>query len=353
MGLLKHEIFDLLLLVKEQKFKSVCMIGKQDVIADWVEIERILKDLKLNYNEQMLQELRKEMIVDSYKLFQIIGIEEVHAVDYSDYEGADIILDLNKAGIPDEYRHSFDLVIDGGTLEHIFNVPVALQNMDALVKEGGYIYHMLPLAGWVNHGFYSFSPTFFLDYYDKNNWFIKTLQIHFLNPKGVIISSDCRFLLNDGELNDYIVKNMGAGRVSIQCFVQKKEDGVMHYPIQGMYEDIYRDMYKSILSIEKLMELVSDGENIAIYGIGNVGKSLINEIINKNLENEVCIFDSNVEIINRRYKGITVQEPTQEKLSVVKKIIVSSTKFETEIIEKLLNLGVAREKIVGISELMC
>ena len=97
MGLLKHEIFDLLSLIKEKKCKSICMIGKQDVIAKWSEIERILIDLQIDYNEKMMQDLKKEIFVDSYKLFQVIGIKEIHAVDYSDYEGADIVFDLNKA----------------------------------------------------------------------------------------------------------------------------------------------------------------------------------------------------------------------------------------------------------------
>ena len=208
MALLKHEIFDLLSLIKEKECKSICMIGKQDVIAKWTEIERIIMDLQLDYSEKMMQDLKKEIFVDSYKLFQVIGIEEIHAVDYSDYEGADIIFDLNKEDVSNEYRNKFDLVIDGGTLEHVFNIRVAMQNMDALVKTGGYIYHMLPLAGWVDHGFYSFSPTFFLDYYSKNNWFIKTLQMHFINGQSISISPDCRFFTDFTDLNNYIIKNM-------------------------------------------------------------------------------------------------------------------------------------------------
>ena len=49
--------------------------------------------------------------------------------------------------------------------------------MNALVKIGGYIYHMLPCAGWGNHSFYNYSPTFFTDiYHAKYGWKMEILQ---------------------------------------------------------------------------------------------------------------------------------------------------------------------------------
>jgi len=43
-------------------------------------------------------------------------------MDYSDYEGAEIILDPNNI-VLQEYHEKFDVVFDGGTCEHVFNVP--------------------------------------------------------------------------------------------------------------------------------------------------------------------------------------------------------------------------------------
>ncbi len=61
----------------------------------------------------------------------------MQSVDATSYEGATDQHDLNE-GLPGRFRGRFDAVIDGGTLEHVFNLPVALKaSMDA-VKVGGY-----------------------------------------------------------------------------------------------------------------------------------------------------------------------------------------------------------------------
>ncbi len=40
-----------------------------------------------------------------------------------------------------------------------------------------------PLAGYVEHGFYSFSPTFYEDFYKANGFEIKDIAIEFIiNP---------------------------------------------------------------------------------------------------------------------------------------------------------------------------
>jgi hypothetical protein len=52
--------------------------------------------------------------------FEALGAEELICTDVSDYEGATLIHDMN-APLPAAYAGKFDLVFDGGTLEHIFN----------------------------------------------------------------------------------------------------------------------------------------------------------------------------------------------------------------------------------------
>src|SRR5262249_4812315 len=61
----------------------------------------------------------------------------VDAMDNSNYEGATILHDLN-APIPSSLCESYDIVWDGGTLEHVFNFPLALHNSMKMLRHGGH-----------------------------------------------------------------------------------------------------------------------------------------------------------------------------------------------------------------------
>lgn len=106
--------------------------------------------------------------VDDVAIFKSMGFGEVESIDYSSFEGATQILDLNQP-IPDHLRGQFDVVLDSGTTEHIFHIPNALKNAVDLAKVGGRIIFCSPASNYVDHGFYSFSPTLFVDYFTANN----------------------------------------------------------------------------------------------------------------------------------------------------------------------------------------
>ncbi|MEL7114711.1 MAG: methyltransferase [Pseudomonadota bacterium] len=69
-------------------------------------------------------------------LMRKLGFGEIESMDFSDYEGASILQDLNKP-IPDHLEQQFDFIFDGGTIEHVFNVPQALENVFRMLKPGG------------------------------------------------------------------------------------------------------------------------------------------------------------------------------------------------------------------------
>jgi hypothetical protein len=50
------------------------------------------------------------------------------------------------------------VVIDSGTLEHVFNFPVAIANAMKMVKTGGHLILLTPANNCCGHGFYQFSP---------------------------------------------------------------------------------------------------------------------------------------------------------------------------------------------------
>ena len=104
-------------------------------------------------------------------LFRLLGCEDLDAIDYSDYEGAQLIQDLN-VPIPDELKERYDLVYDGGTLEHVFNFPTALRNAMEMVRLGGTLVTSGPGNNYCGHGFYQFSPELYFRVFTPDNGYM-------------------------------------------------------------------------------------------------------------------------------------------------------------------------------------
>ena len=99
-----------------------------------------------------------------------LGFTKIDTMDASDYEGANVIHDLNRP-VPLELHEKYDLVWDGGTLEHIFNFPGALENAMRMVKVGGHMVLHTPANNQCGHGFYQFSPELFFRVFVPENGF--------------------------------------------------------------------------------------------------------------------------------------------------------------------------------------
>ena len=66
---------------------------------------------------------------------------------------------------------TYDTIIDLGTLEHIFNVPQALESIAKACEIGGQIIHVQTHADFCGHGFWQFSAELFFSWYSKANGF--------------------------------------------------------------------------------------------------------------------------------------------------------------------------------------
>ena len=96
--------------------------------------------------------------MDDVDFFKAIGFDSVESCDYSDFQAADHVFDLNKP-VPKHLYNKYDVILDSGTLEHVFHLPQVLKNIYDMLKVGGRVIHLLPSSNWIDHGFYSFSPT--------------------------------------------------------------------------------------------------------------------------------------------------------------------------------------------------
>jgi hypothetical protein len=103
-------------------------------------------------------------------LQDLLGAKSVASLDVSNYEGCDIVHDLNRP-IDARYCDAYELVLDGGSLEHVFDTPTALDNYASLVKPAGSIVIATVANNHMGHGFYQFSPELFFRYFSSANGF--------------------------------------------------------------------------------------------------------------------------------------------------------------------------------------
>lgn len=120
----------------------------------------------------------------SDNFFSYLGAASVNSMDYSDFEGASIIHDLN-IPVPKELRNKFDVVFDGGTTEHVFDVRMVVTNIKNLLKVGGYFIAFTPANNLCGHGFYQFSPEFYRTVFSEENGFkIHKFQMMVVSDDG-------------------------------------------------------------------------------------------------------------------------------------------------------------------------
>ena len=89
--------------------------------------------------------------------FGLIGLDGIKSMDMSAYENCDLVHDLNEPP-RDDLRGAFDVIIDGGTIEHVFNTPQALDGVFHMLRPEGIFISINGMTGWTGHGFYQFSP---------------------------------------------------------------------------------------------------------------------------------------------------------------------------------------------------
>jgi len=168
-----------LLTLKVNKNKAVT-VGRQNITVPLELMHSVLKKEGYKFNPNFKFEYSED-------LFKTLGFAEIDSIDYSDYEGANLIHDMN-IPIKDGMKGQYDLVFDGGTLEHIFNFPLALKNCMDLVKKDGLLVINTTANNYLGHGFYQFSPELFYRVFCRENGFeiISMYLVDMYNSKWTI-----------------------------------------------------------------------------------------------------------------------------------------------------------------------
>lgn len=177
--------------------------------------------------------------------FSLLGFDEVVSLDVSDYEGVDLVHDFNQP-IPDALRERFDVVFEGGTIQHIYDQRQVFENIHDALKPGGRVIHaMSPSNNHVDLGFYMFSPTLFADAYSTFGYTIDAFYLFDYVPywfRGRYYSRPARvYRYEPGCLDHLSYGRWGNRQTSMFIVATKSPDASAdRTPQQGHYRQMWQ-----------------------------------------------------------------------------------------------------------------
>lgn len=136
-------------------FSRTATLGRQNLFAKPFQLSRALRNTGRGVDDFAAAGLLKTGYAEPF--FEFLGAKGVDSVDATAYEQATLVHDLNSP-IPLELHARYTAVFDGGTLEHVFNFPIAVENAMRMVSPQGHLITITTANNYCGHGFYQFSP---------------------------------------------------------------------------------------------------------------------------------------------------------------------------------------------------
>ena len=198
------------------------------------------KDLQKN-----LVNLKNKKQFSTKDYFKSIGFRDYKSIDINGAYNS-LQFDLNKNILETySYKEKYDLVINNGTGEHVFNQYALFQNFHNLTKLNGIMLNILPFIDWINHGFYNFNPIFFADLAASNNYEIIKISLANRNGSELRLNDENLSILfeqikpnrNDSKFEKMIdIAKTKLGRnILLVVITRKLSDNIFKIPLQGKY----------------------------------------------------------------------------------------------------------------------
>jgi hypothetical protein len=204
----------------------------------------------------------KTYVTDAASLKPAKLIYEALGLKYAciDVDGRDGSLswDLNFDAIPPGHVGRYGLVTNHGTTEHIVNQFNAFKAIHDLARRDGIILHILPFAGYFDHGFFNYQPNFFEALARYNSY--QTLGM-WVGPDKDLTA----FIPWDASLLDCLSFSSKTTQALVVLH-RKLHDREFCVPFQGVYEQLADD---DVLS---RYAMVVDGEVLDAKRVKNLTK---------------------------------------------------------------------------------
>jgi hypothetical protein len=189
-------------------------------------------------------------------IYEGIGLKYT-CIDVDGREGS-LPWDLNFDAIPSEYVGKYGLVTNHGTTEHIVNQFNAFKAIHDLTRPGGLILHILPFAGYFDHGFFNYQPNFFEALARYNSY--QTLGM-WIGPDKDLTA----FIPWDASLLDCLSFSSKTTQ-ALAVLHRKLHDRQFCVPFQGVYEQLASEHVLSRYA------MVVDGEVLDAKRVKNLTK---------------------------------------------------------------------------------
>lgn len=161
-------------------FSQTLMLGRQNFSIPPDLFSEYCQRFEISLSKGEIDKIFHNEYAESF--LEFLGAKQVDSIDMSSYETATIQHDMNTP-IPPSFHEQYSCVIDGGTLEHVFNVPQALKNAMQMVKLGGHFISANITNGYSGHGFYQFSPEFYFSTLNEEQGF--SIEAVFVYEPGI------------------------------------------------------------------------------------------------------------------------------------------------------------------------
>jgi hypothetical protein len=191
---------------------SVLLLGRQTMSFSPTDAVNMIRsfglstpDIETEVDHQTLRSGEGEYIRDD-AFFRLLGVSDFHAIDHSNFEGADIIHDLNKP-VPWRLRGIADFILDGSTLDNVWDPATVIRNVARMLKPRG---RFVSINMGSNHftPYVIITPQWLLDYFVVNDFADCKAYMFVYGDAGeltVVTPDPARLTVSgDGTLNNFI-----------------------------------------------------------------------------------------------------------------------------------------------------
>jgi hypothetical protein len=240
LGMLRQLVF----VAKEHRLRrgSILIYGVQDTFGthDDIEKETAFRTplAQKKWSKSKFQRVQNEYYGEnvsyahSDNLFHSLGFRDIRTMDAFDNEEPTYIQNLNNP-ITKDLHSKFDVVLDIGTSEHVFNIGMAMENAMRMCKVGGHVVICMPMVLPGHDSFYNILPPFYYDLFGSNGFEEMQLYIAFPQKYGSRNESEKWY---ECGYSDNIRLNR-VTKLTLGMFVARKskETGEFVTPMQGSY----------------------------------------------------------------------------------------------------------------------
>jgi hypothetical protein len=168
------------MIIREHTFrplpKTIHLLGRQTVRLSYQQMVEILNkhgiiaaSVPIEIDRMTSFAIASEQdFISDRTFFGLLGVEKVRAIDHSDFEGADIILDLNEP-IPTDLVGTVEFLYGGSVLDNVFDPATYIKNVARLLAPGGRLIDV-NIASFHLHPYLIASPAWYFDYFALNSF---------------------------------------------------------------------------------------------------------------------------------------------------------------------------------------